>query len=151
MKRIFLRVGAGALILLALIIAGSFLMPAAAPLHRITLQSPDGNILPLDVERAVTTEEQARGLMHRRTVTNGMLFVFTDDRVRSFWMKNTLVPLDILFFDSRGAFVSATTMHPCTVDPCPLYHSEGWARLALEMPAGFVLTYGIGKNWKMKE
>ncbi len=149
MKHILLKVGIGTLVLLALIVAGSFLMPATAPLHPITLQSPDGKTITLDVEHAVTESQQARGLMNRRSVTHGMLFVFTDDALRTFWMKNTLVPLDIIFFDDRGRFVSSTTMQPCTGDPCPLYSSDGLAMYALEMPAGFVAERGVGKNWKI--
>lgn len=55
------------------------------------------------VELAVTQEEQSRGLMFRKEMPSGsgMLFVNNNDEMRSFWMKNTYIPLDILFINSR--------------------------------------------------
>jgi uncharacterized protein len=54
------------------------------------------------VELAVTAEEQARGLMFRERLheDGGMLFIFEKDEPRSFWMRNTLIPLDIIFITS---------------------------------------------------
>lgn len=68
----------------------------------------------------------------------GMLFVFDTAQERSFWMKNTLMPLDILFFAANGTFVSWQRMDPCKADPCPSYYSNGSAQYALEVPAGFM-------------
>lgn len=78
-----------------------------------------------------------------------MLFVSPTEEEQSFWMKNTLIPLDILFFTSSGDFVSSTTMFPCKEDPCPTYVSTGPARFALEVNAGFVKEHGIRKGWKL--
>lgn len=76
-----------------------------------------------------------------------MLFLFPHEQVLSFWMKNTLIPLDIFYFDARGQIVSATTMEPCKADPCPSYSSEGAAQFALEVAAGFLDTNG--EEWKL--
>jgi uncharacterized membrane protein (UPF0127 family) len=51
-------------------------------------------------------------------------------------MKNTLIPLDIVFFSADGAFVDALTMAPCAEDPCPTYRPAGSYRYALEAPEG---------------
>ena len=67
---------------------------------------------------------------------DGMLFVFPVDSDGGFWMKNTLIPLDIVFFTADGGFVDALTMAPCTEDPCPTYRPGGSYRYALEAPAG---------------
>ena len=59
----------------------------------------DGRAVPFRVELALTPEEHARGLMYRSHLDAdaGMLFVFDDARVQRFWMKNTLIPLDMIF------------------------------------------------------
>lgn len=67
---------------------------------------------------------------------DGMLFVFDDERPRSFWMLNTLIPLDIWWFDAGGVLLGSTFMEPCTTDPCPSYPSPGPTKWALETAAG---------------
>ncbi|MBI3619087.1 DUF192 domain-containing protein [Candidatus Peregrinibacteria bacterium] len=119
-------------------------------LHVIHLVSPAGNSLTLHVEFARTEQERMAGLMNRQTIGNdGMLFLFDHPQELSFWMKNTLMPLDVLFFDGDGAFVSVQEMQPCTTDPCSFYASNGQAQEALEVPIGFAREHGIGKGWKL--
>ncbi|MDF1594731.1 MAG: DUF192 domain-containing protein [Acidimicrobiia bacterium] len=67
---------------------------------------------------------------------DGMLFVFEEERSGAFWMKNTLIALDIAFFDNDGAFVGGLSMVPCAADPCPHYDVGLPYRFALEAPAG---------------
>ena len=67
---------------------------------------------------------------------DGMLFVFEQDESGGFWMKDTLLPLDIAFFDSDGSIVDEFAMEPCTSSPCPSYSPAGEYRYALEMLAG---------------
>lgn len=119
------------------------------PLHPIRLQGPQGQEVALDVEVARTPEARERGLMFRKTLQHGMLFTFDDAQPLTFWMKNTFVPLDVLFFDAAGSFISFQTMQPCTADPCPVYSSSGAALYALEMPEGFVRDAHIGAGWKL--
>lgn len=121
-------------------------VPAVAP--TVTLTDPSGTVTVFDVELARTPEEQQVGLMNRPVVEKGMLFVFDGDQYRSFWMKNTLVPLDISFFDSTGAWVSSTRMEPCVEEPCAIYPSAKPAMYALELPVGGVGPR-IGDGWKM--
>ena len=92
---------------------------------------------PLRPELALTPDERSTGLMRRRQAPkDGMLFVFPEDTTGGFWMKNTLVPLRILFFDARGRRVRAFLMTPCRVDPCTVYDPRRAYRFALELPAG---------------
>ena len=93
---------------------------------------------PYTVAVADTSDEQARGLMGVEDVSplDGMLFVFEGERLRSFWMKDTLIPLDVAFFDKDGFLVSQTTMAVCPDEDCPSYSSQEPARYALETPAG---------------
>jgi len=94
--------------------------------------------VPLTVAVADTNDERVRGLMGVEELAplDGMLFVFDEESQRSFWMKDTLIPLDIAFFDGDGFLVSQTTMTPCLDEDCPYYSSEEPAEYALEAPAG---------------
>lgn len=117
-------------------------------LETVRLRDAAGHTTELSVEVALTPSEHERGLMGRSTVTTGMLFVFTDEQQRAFWMKNTLVPLDIAYFDATGAWVSSARMEPCVKDPCPTYLSSGPATYALELPIDGIGAQ-IGEGWTL--
>lgn len=87
---------------------------------------------------ADTSELRRRGLMHVDDLLglDGMVFMFDRDTSSGFWMKDTLIPLDIAFFDVAGRFVDGFTMEPCTTPDCPTYRPSGSYRYALEMAAG---------------
>lgn len=87
---------------------------------------------------ADTPTERSRGLMGVTDMggLDGMLFVFESENVGGFWMKDTLIPLDIAFFAADGVFVDRFTMEPCTEDPCPSYNPAAAYRYAVEAPAG---------------
>ena len=98
------------------------------------------------VEIADDTEEQALGLMFRTSMPGdkGMLFIFPDEAPRSFWMLNTRIPLDIMYFNSALELVSvAANARPCRVEQCPGYPSEGPARYVLELNAGKASELGL--------
>lgn len=117
---------------LALVAAAALAAPSApAPTESLRL---DG--VPFRPELALTPAERGRGLMHRRRApADGMLFVFPADTTGSFWMRNTLVPLRIVFFDGRGRRVRELRMTPCRREPCRLYSPGRSYRFALELPA----------------
>ena len=92
-----------------------------------------------DVEIAADPAARARGLMYREHLMpgHGMLFVFPDSEPRAFWMKNTKISLDMLFFDAERKLVSVQReVPPCEADPCPTYPSDGPARFVLELNGG---------------
>jgi uncharacterized membrane protein (UPF0127 family) len=98
------------------------------------------------VELAETSEKQALGLMFRDSMAedHGMLFLFPGESMRSFWMKNTRIPLDILYFDSDLALVSlAADARPCRSARCPSYPSEGPAQYVLELNSGKAAELGV--------
>ena len=67
----------------------------------------------------------------------GMLFIFEDEQPRAFWMKNTLIPLDMIFIDANWRIVKLIkNAEPCKEDPCPTYDSERPAKYVLEVNAG---------------
>jgi uncharacterized membrane protein (UPF0127 family) len=87
-------------------------------------------------ELAMTGDARSLGLMNRRRApADGMLFVFHRDTTGAFWMKNTLVPLTIVFFDRNGNRVRKLSMVPCKADPCPVYEPGRRYRFALELRA----------------
>lgn len=97
------------------------------------------------VELATTPEEQQLGLMFREHLAedHGMLFIFPSAITRSFWMKNTRIPLDIFYFDESLKLVSVANAKPCRVERCPGYPSTGPARYVLELNAGKAEELGV--------
>lgn len=93
--------------------------------------------VPFKPELALTSTQRQRGLMFRRPAPrDGMLFVFPRATSGGFWMRNTLVPLKIVFYDSRGRSVRTLTMTPCRDDdPCRIYDPQRQYRFALELRA----------------
>ena len=107
---------------------------AAAEATSTTALRLDG--VPFRPELALTPAQREVGLMRRlRAPTDGMLFVFPADTLDGFWMKNTLVPLTIVFFDENGARVRKLSMTPCRTESCPVYYPRRLYRSALELPA----------------
>lgn len=105
----------------------------------------DGREARIRVEVAATPAERQTGLMGRTTLASdaGMLFLYPDERILIFWMKDTLLPLDIAFI--RGTrIVDVQEMAPCKADPCPYTTSSAPADRALEVPAGTFSRLKLG-------
>lgn len=98
------------------------------------------------VEVADDDEERERGLMHRDRLApgTGMLFLHEREERQAYWMKNTRIPLDILYFDARRKLVSVSHAPPCSLgDRCPPYPSSGPAMYVLELNAGDAAAMGL--------
>ncbi len=98
------------------------------------------------VEVADTPDKRALGLMYRRELADdhGMWFVFEREQPLSFWMKNTRIPLDMLFFDQQMRLVKLhENVPPCRRIRCPSYASGRPARYVLEINAGLSRKLGI--------
>jgi len=78
------------------------------------------------------------GLMYRESMqyNEGMLFVFDKVALHRFWMKNTLIPLDILWLDENKKIIDFQTAAPCYEDPCPILNPSGTSKYVIELPAG---------------
>ncbi|MDE2235303.1 MAG: DUF192 domain-containing protein [Gammaproteobacteria bacterium] len=126
---------------LAALIATTSLYAANPPATHILLAGHR-----FGVEIASTEAAREHGLMYRTHMApdHGMLFVFSDAQQRYFWMKNTLIPLDIIFFDAHKRLinVSANTP-PCKTPECPTYGSAAPARYVLELNAGMAAKLGL--------
>ena len=99
----------------------------------------------MHVEIADSDAERERGLMGRRHLAQdaGMVFLFHEDTDGAFWMKDTLVPLSIAFYDERGRIVRILDMVPCKKDPCPTYSPGARYRGALEVNLGAFARWGV--------
>ena len=101
------------------------------------------------VELADDHEERARGLMHRDRLAagSGMLFLHADEERQAYWMKNTKIPLDILYFDADRRLVSVSRAAPCSLgDRCPPHPSAGPALYVLELNAGEAAALGVERG-----
>lgn len=108
---------------------------------RVAFSTP--GVFPIDVEVARTEEERNRGLMYRDSMPEdqGMVFVWPEDGRRSFWMRNTCLPLDMLFIAMDGTIVGILEQVPTMNDvsrfvPCP-------AAFVLEVNAGWSREHGV--------
>ncbi len=106
----------------------------------ITLKIKNQNFY---LQKAITTQEKEKGLMFVENLDNntGMIFIWSDEQSRVFWMKNTLIPLDIVFLDKNKKIVDIKhNFQPCHEDPCPTYTSK---------PAMYVIEINEGLAEKL--
>ena len=121
---------------------------AEEAVSNVFLRNSQGDEIPLTVEIADTPEALRKGLMFRTSMpeNQGMLFVWNDASVRYFWMKNTYIALDILFFNN-GHFIGALE------DVQPLDETARNigkpADMALEVNAGSVKKWHIDESWSL--
>lgn len=110
----------------------------------------DKSLATFFVELATDDQERARGLMYRTSMKDdwGMIFIYPDDGHRSFWMKNTFIPLDMVFINSRGLVMGAVeNATPQTLDP---RNVDGLSRYVLELKPGWAKKYGITRGARMQ-
>ena len=126
---------------LLLALAGSAAMAQDAPQQLPAIRISTGMHV-LQVQVAQTPEQQATGLMFRKTMgTNeGMLFIFDEPRQQCFWMKNTLLPLSVAFIDDAGVVANIDDMKPQTLES---HCSAKPVRFVLEMNVGWFDKRGI--------
>lgn len=105
---------------------------------------PDGAEIRLEL--ADTDSDRVQGLMFRDHLAQdaGMLFVFEREGLWPFWMKDTFIPLDMIWLDSSGTIVDIRpNVQPCRLDPCPSYWPRSASRAVLEVNAGFASARGL--------
>ncbi len=105
-----------------------------------TVTAADGTECELCLWLAETGDRRAQGLMYVTDLggPDGMVFRYDSPTTAAFWMKNTVMPLSIAFYDQGGAFLDAFDMAPCTADPCPTYPTPANFTDAIEVPQGML-------------
>jgi len=107
------------------------------------LLHPLGRTVRVHVEVVRSPEERAKGLMYRRELPalHGMLFLFETQEVQSFWMKNTYIPLDLIFIDEKMKVAGVTpNAEPLTETSRKV---DKPSRFVLEVNAGFAQRHGV--------
>ncbi len=134
--------GAAVIALLALHCASPAREPVA-PAPRVVVETRAGARHVVSVELARTDAERARGLMERRELAPdaGMLFLFDETAEHPFWMKNTLIPLDMLFISDDG-LVAGVVARAVPGDLSPR-SAGGPSRFVLEVNGGWAAAHGV--------
>jgi uncharacterized membrane protein (UPF0127 family) len=135
---------------LVLVVAAGAAMAGACREDMAHLRGPDGGEAAFRVEIADTEAERAQGLMHRESMaaSAGMLFVFPKPQRVGFWMKNTLIPLDMIFMDAGGT-VRRIGHEAQPHDETPVFGGSG-IQTVLEINGGLARRIGIEPGWQMR-
>ena len=123
--------------------SGGAAPPVVAPAPTVVLQTSDARTIAVRVELARTEDERARGLMYRNHLEPdaGMLFLFPRPSALAFWMKNTLIPLDMLFMDHDRRIIGIVeNAAPETETPRRV---DGDAEFVLEIGGGLARRWGV--------
>jgi uncharacterized protein len=118
---------------------------------RAVIDTHDGEVT-VHVEVADTQAEREHGLMGRRSLDPeaGMIFVYPGTVTGAFWMKDTLIPLSIAFYDQDGRILRILDMEPCRQDPCPVYDPGVAYRGALEVNRGAFRRWGVAEGDRLR-
>lgn len=125
-----------------LCVCGMFFIAQTAQAVEFERARVQVNSIELEVEYALTFEQRATGLMHRKSMCSdcGMLFKYSRERVASMWMKNTYIPLDVAFVDQDGKIIDIKTMKPLDLTSVS---STKKVLYALEMNQGWFEKNGV--------
>lgn len=147
MKRILVVAG-----ILAIVVFIVILVATPSPLISSTVVFLTSPPVEVEVEIADSPEERQVGLMWREELgeNEGMLFIFEEEQVLGFWMKNTLISLDMFFINKDFEIVKIHTAVPCGADPCPTYSSGEQALYVVEVNGGFAGEKGIQEGERVE-
>jgi uncharacterized protein len=114
------------------------------PTGVLHIETSSGEVL-VEVSIAETPEAQERGLMGVNDMAEdvGMVFLEPEPVQQSFWMKDTLIPLTVAFWDQEGHILATLDMEPCLAEPCTLYDPGVTWIGAVEVNQGFLAKNGV--------
>jgi uncharacterized protein len=104
------------------------------------------------VELAEDDTSRARGLMYRETLAQdrGMLFILPEESNYPFWMKNTMIPLDIIWIDENWNVARiASSVQPCKSEPCEVINPGATSRYVLELNSGTAESIGLKEGSRL--
>ena len=139
------------IIIIALIVGAYFLIMHYWPKggnKNITFNTASGSFV-YAVEVSDNRDARMQGLMERESLDEdkGMLFIFEEERIPAFWMKNMKIPLDIIFLDKDYKVVDYFENVPaCKADPCPHYLPSINSKYVVELNAGTISTIGLKRG-----
>lgn len=132
-------------------LASSFEEERCSPYARLSIEnkSEDKNFLNIEAEVADEPGERAVGLMNRTDLAEneGMLFVYEKPSAPKFWMKNTLIPLDIIFLDESGEIIKIFEKVPRLSENKITAGNN--VSFVLEINAGLIERFEVNSNWKL--
>jgi len=123
-----------------------------APVHgvagnriQVRIHTARGVVELMELRVARTPEARAHGLMGVESLRKdgGKAFLWDAPTTEAFWMKDTLIPLSVAFFDENGRIMAILDMTPCRADPCELYRAPGPYVGAIEMNRGAFDRLGV--------
>jgi len=125
----------------------------SSPLNKkctVFITSGTGKKVAVNVELASTVKEREKGLMFRKSLeeSEGMLFIFEEEQHLNFWMKNTLIPLDIAYINKNG--IINEIFHMKELDVSVTYNSIKPAMYALEVNSGWFSRHDIKPGSKIE-
>jgi uncharacterized membrane protein (UPF0127 family) len=121
-----------------------------ANISSVDFVGSNGGVSTVQVEAARTLAEQEKGLMDRASMDEdrGMIFIFSGDYPRSFWMKDTILPLDMVFANSRLEIVDIN--HNATPYSESVFTSRAGCKYVIEVNGGYCLRHNVGIGDKIK-
>ena len=114
--------------------------------NAVKITNGSNEVKTVNVELANTESLRQQGLMNRTYLAenDGMFFIFDSDVQSGFWMKNTLIPLDLIYIDNNRKIIDIKeSFMPCTTADCPIYIAQSSFRYVLEVNSGWALKNGI--------
>lgn len=125
---------------------------SGSPRSELEISRGGKELLALKVQLALTPADQSKGLMGVKSLPDdsGMAFLFAAPVQYGFFMKDTLIPLDIAFWDEQGKIVDILQMEPCRSDPCPSFIPDSPYVGALEVNKGLLASEGIKPGDKVE-
>ncbi len=119
-------------------------------------KTPEDNKLAIEIKGVVvrievadSMSEKAQGLMYRKDLpeNEGMLFVYSNESRQTYWMKNTLIPLDMIWINANKEVVHIEhSAPPCQKTPCPTYGTPYPAQYVLELNGGWSIEHGLAQG-----